>query len=175
MFDIVLLGFEQIRGVVVDGDRGDLVADTVEFAAAFAGVVLAGNFLDHVEAVGHLAEDRMAVVEERSGGGGDEELRTVGSRSGIGHRENPGRTVAQFRVEFVRELVARAATAAFGRIAALEHESLDHAVERDVVVVTATREIEEIRASERSLGRIHRGVDVASSRVEGDFDVRHGR
>ena len=85
MFDVILLGFEKRGCIVVNGDRGDLVADAVEFAAALAGIVFAGHFFHDVEAVGDLAEDRVTVVEERGGGGGDEKLRPVGAGSGVGH------------------------------------------------------------------------------------------
>lgn len=76
MFDVILLGFEQFRGVVVDGDRGD-------FVALFDGI-------DNVLAIGDLAEDRVFVVEVGSGTVGDEELRSVGAWAGVGHREHAG-------------------------------------------------------------------------------------
>ena len=85
MFDVILLGFEKRGCIVVNGDRGDLVADAVEFAAALAGIVFAGHFFHDVEAVGDLAEDRMAVVEEGGGDGSDEKLRSVGAGSRVGH------------------------------------------------------------------------------------------
>jgi len=44
VFDVVFLIFEQVRGVVVDGDGSDFIADPVEFASTFAGVVFAGDF-----------------------------------------------------------------------------------------------------------------------------------
>ena len=74
MFEVVLLGFEKRGCIVVNGDRGDLVADAVEFAAALAGIVFSGHFFHDVEAVGDLAEDRVTIVEERGGDGGDEKL-----------------------------------------------------------------------------------------------------
>ena len=175
MFDMILLGFEQVGGVVVNGDRCDFIAGSVEFAAVFAGVVLTGYFADDVEAVGDLAEDRVAVVEEGCGRAGDEELGAVGIGASVCHRENAGRAVAELGVEFIGKLVARAAAAGFGGIAALEHEALNDAVEGDVVVVSPAGEIEKIRASERSLGCVERGIDVASGGVDGDFDVGHGR
>lgn len=88
MFEVVLLRLEECGRVVVNGDRGDLVADAVVFAATLAGIVLAGDFFHDVETVGDLAKDRVAVVEEGSGYGRDEELRTVGTGAGIGHRED---------------------------------------------------------------------------------------
>ena len=76
-------------------------------------------------------------------------------------------------MEFIGKFVAWAATAGFRWVAALQHEAFDHAVEGHIVVVAAACEVEKIRAGERSLGRVEGGVDVASGRVNGDFDVGH--
>ena len=90
MFEVVLLRFEQCGRIVVNRDRGDLVADAVIFAAAFAGVVFTGDFFHDIEAVGDLAKDRVTVVEEWGGCGRDEELRAVGAGTGVGHGEDAG-------------------------------------------------------------------------------------
>ena len=90
MFDVVFLRLEERGRVVVNCDRGDLVADAVVFAAALAGIVLTGDFFHDVETVGDLAEDRVTVVEEGGGYCRDEELRTVGTRAGVGHGEDAG-------------------------------------------------------------------------------------
>jgi hypothetical protein len=66
VFDVVFLIFEQVRGVVVDGDGSDFIADPVEFASTFAGVVFAGDFSHDIQTVSDLSEDRVAVVEERN-------------------------------------------------------------------------------------------------------------
>lgn len=76
MLDVILLRFKQRGGVVVDGDRGDLVALL--------------DRIHHVLAIGHLAEDRVFAIEMRSRAVGDEELRAIGPRTGIGHREHTG-------------------------------------------------------------------------------------
>lgn len=49
MLEVVLLGFEESGGIVVNGDRGDLVADAVVFAAWLAGVVLASYVANNVK------------------------------------------------------------------------------------------------------------------------------
>lgn len=74
MLYVVLLRLKQCGGVVMDGDRGDLVAlfDRVH----------------HVLTIGHLAEDRVFSIEMGSGTVGDEELRAIGRWSRIGHGEN---------------------------------------------------------------------------------------
>ena len=148
MLEIVLLGFEQSGAIVVNGDRGDLVADTIVFAAWLAGVVLAGYVANNVKWGCDFAENRVTVVEERSGDGGDEKLRAIGAGASIGHRENPRLVVTEFGVEFIGKLVAWASTTCFSRVAALEHEAINHAVESDVIVVATLGEVEEIGAGQ---------------------------
>ena len=77
-------------------------------------------------------------------------------------------------MEFIGKFVTGAAAAGFGRVAALQHEAFDHAVESHVVVVATAREVEEIGAGERSFRCVERGVDVAGGGVKSDFDVGHG-
>lgn len=175
MEEVVLACLEECGGIVVNGDGSDFIADAVEFAALFAGVVFAGDFFHDIHAVGDLAEDRVAVVQEGGGGGGDEKLRAIGAWASIGHGEYARRAVAQLGVEFIGKLVTGTATAAFGGIAALQHEALDDAMEGDVVIISAAGEIEEIRAGQRGFGGVERGIDVAGAAVKGDFDVGHGR
>ena len=88
-----------------------------------------------VHAGGHLAEHRVAVVEVRRRAERDEELAAVGVGPAVGHRQDAGLVVPEPRVELVGELVAGAADALSQRIAALDHEAVDHAVEDDAVVV----------------------------------------
>ncbi len=159
----------------MDGDGSDFVADPVEFAAAFAGVVFTGDFFDDIQTVGDLTEHRVAVVEERGRGCGDEKLGAVGSRAGVGHGEDAWRAVTEIGVEFISELVTRAAAAAFGWIATLQHETFDHAVEGNAIVIAALGEIEEIRASDGSFGRIKGCVNVACGGVKCDFNIVHDR
>lgn len=74
VLQIVLLILEELCCVVVNGDGGDFVTFAIVFAAGFSGVVFSGDFLDDMHAIGHLAEYGVAVVQERSGCGGDKEL-----------------------------------------------------------------------------------------------------
>ena len=67
----------------------------------------------------------------------------------------------QGAVDFIGELVARATGAGASRVAALDHEVGDHAVEGHAVVVSALGEVEEIGASDRDLRGEEPGVDVA--------------
>jgi hypothetical protein len=76
----------------------------------------------------------VAAVEVRLSVQGDEELRAVSVGAAVGHREHAGAVVGEVVVELVFELVAGAAAAGTGRVAALDHEVLDDPVELDVVV-----------------------------------------
>jgi VanZ family protein len=73
---------------------------------------------------------------------------TNGAGASIGHRENPRLVVTEFGVEFIGKLVAWASTTCFSRVAALEHEAINHAVESDVIVVATLGEVEEIGAGQ---------------------------
>jgi len=57
MLEVVLLGFEESGGIVVNGDRGDLVADAVVFAAWLASVVLTGYVANNVKRGSDFAEN----------------------------------------------------------------------------------------------------------------------
>jgi hypothetical protein len=86
--------------------------------------------VDDVHPGRDLAEDGVLAVEPRAGiGGDDEELRAVRVRAGVRHRESAALDLVV--VELVLELVAGAARAGAGRVAALDHEVRDHAVEDD--------------------------------------------
>ena len=89
--------------------------------------------------VGDLTEDGVLVGQPAGGRGGDEELRAVGARAGVGHREQVGAVEGELGVELVLERVAGATGAGAERAAALEHEAVDDAVEAEAVVVALTR------------------------------------
>ena len=93
-----------------------------------------GDRIDHVLAFGHLAENRMLAVEPWGFDMGDEELRSIGVRAGVGHRENARTIVLQVGMKFVLKLVARTAGAGALRTTGLDHEVFDHAVELQTVV-----------------------------------------
>src|SRR5699024_1682550 len=87
--------------------------------------------------VGDLTEDGVAVVQVRGGRHRDEELGAVGARARVGHSQQEWAVELQLRVELVLELVARAAAAGAGRVAALDHEAVDDAVEDRTIVERA--------------------------------------
>ena len=175
MLDVVFLISEKLGGIVMDGDGCDFVANSVELTAAFAGVVFTGNFFDDIHAVGNLTKYGMAVVEKRSGGGGDEELRSVGSWTSICHGENTWSTMTKIRMEFIRKLVTGTSAAAFCGIATLQHEAFNDTVEGNIFVVTTLREVEEVRASDRGFRCIKGCVNIACGGVECNFNIVHDR
>src|SRR5690606_8409355 len=116
-----------------DGDAVD--HDVVDRAIAAVG----GGGRDRVDdllglGVDDLTEDGVATVEVWGRADGDEELRAVGARAGVRHREQVAAVELQLGVELVGELVARAAAAGAGGVATLDHEAVDDAVEDRAVV-----------------------------------------
>src|SRR5207244_9007620 len=83
----------------------------------------------------NLAETGVTIVEVRRRRERDEELPAVGVRAAIGHRHDAGLVVPQLRMELVREVIAGPADALAERIAALDHESVDHPMKDRPVVV----------------------------------------
>ena len=65
----------------------------------------------------------------RGGRYGDEELRAISAGACVCHCEHVGFAEGQFWVEFIFELVAGAASAGAERVATLNHEPIDDAVE----------------------------------------------
>jgi len=150
---------EEIVGGVEDVDAGDFVA--------------AADGVDDILTGGDFTEDRVFAVEPVGRDVSDEELGAVGARAGIGHGEDAGFGVFEGRVEFVTELVAWAAGAGAGGVAALDHEVGDDAVEFDAVVVAALGEVEEVGAGHGRLRGEERAFDLAFVGVNDDADVSH--
>ena len=67
----------------------------------------------------------------------DEELRAVGARARIRHRQQVRLVELQFGVELVGELVARTTATGARRVAALDHEAVDDPVEDRAIVERA--------------------------------------
>lgn len=88
--------------------------------------------------VGDFAEDRVVAAEPRGGGDGDEELGTVGAFAAdgapVGHGQQVGFGEGQFGRDFVVEFVSGAAGTVAERVASLDHESRDYAMEDHVFV-----------------------------------------
>ena len=95
--------------------------------------------IDDVHAFGHLAERGVLLVEVRSVHVHDEKLAAGGVRiHGAGHGQHAAGVLEVVLEAVARELaldaVARAAHAGAGRVAALDHEAGDDAVEDHAVV-----------------------------------------
>lgn len=103
------------------------------------------------------AEDGVLAIQPGRRGEGDEELAPVGVGPGIGHAEDARAGVLERRVDLVLELFAKdgaAATAGAGRVAALDHEVGDDAVEDGGVVVAAADEGGEVLAGLGGVGGV---------------------
>jgi len=107
-------------GNVFDGDLGHYVALL--------------DRVDDVLASGHFAEHGMLSIEPRAGDVGDEELRTVGVGTRIGHRENARAGVLQRGVEFIGKFVAWAAGTGAVWASCLNHEVRNDAMELQAIV-----------------------------------------
>src|SRR4029079_13980707 len=84
---------------------------------------------DELDARDGVTEDGVLVVQVRRRALGDEPLRAVRVRSGVRHREDARPAVTKLRMEFVLEAIARVAATGARRVAALDHEIRDDAVE----------------------------------------------
>ena len=121
-----------------------------------------------IHALDRAAENRMLLVQPGRFLGGDEELRAVGVGPGVGHADRVRLVVAQ-RGEFVGELGAPdgfAAGAVAERVAGLDHEFADHAVEDGVVVVAGAGVGGEVFDGARGGVGEEADVDVAIGGVE---------
>src|SRR5690606_20591277 len=174
-------------GSALDGDRLD--DDRVDRLVHRAGGGGADGVHDLTAGlVGDLAEDRVLAVEPRGGVEGDEELRAVGARAGVGHGEQVGLVEDELGVDLVLERVARATGAGAQRATALDHEALDHPVEAQAVVVLLAAAAGVVGVGLGPLGETDEVVDrlgsvvgeqvdddVAAVGLERGLDVRHGR
>lgn len=118
--DAGLMGAEEVFGGSVDGDSFDEIS-------SLDGIHYFLSLCD-------FSKNGMLSVEVGSWEVSDEKLRTVGIRSGIGHRENTRPVVTAVGLAFTLELVAGVASASAERAAALNHEIWNDAVKGEAVV-----------------------------------------
>lgn len=90
-----------------------------------------GDFIQDIKTFGQMPKNDI-ILSQRISGMHDEELRAIGIGSGIGHGDRAARIIAGKR--FIVKLIARAAGAVTFRIAALDHEILDDAMENGAVI-----------------------------------------
>jgi hypothetical protein len=124
------------------------------------------DFIGDILAFSDVAEDGI-VWRETDAVDHDEELRAVGVAASVGHGDDT-LTVRRFH-RIVLELVAWTAHAGTGRIAALDHEAWDDAVENRAVVETFLYEVHEVGSGVRALIRIDLDNDVAKRGFDADF------
>src|SRR5579863_6684189 len=93
------------------------------------------NLIHHVHTFDYLAENRVFVVQPVRGSHGDEELRAVGARTGVGHGEAAGLIERKVLGELVLKVVARSARAGAKWATALNHKIRNDAVETQAVII----------------------------------------
>ncbi len=124
------------------------------------------HLLEDVETLHDLAEQAVLRRQADAARAGDEEeLAAVGVRTGVGHGDRADLVLAGLG-QLVGELVAGAATAGAGRVAALAHEAVDDAVEDDAVVVVVGGEEDEVVDGVRRLDGVEGDDDLAERGVE---------
>lgn len=98
----------------------------------------------------NLAENGMMTVQPRTRNVSDEELRTIGVRTGVRHRQCAGAVVAKVGMEFVFKRITRSSRSISSRIPALDHKIANNAVENETVIETAVGKFLEISDCFRS-------------------------
>jgi len=92
---------------------------------------------DHIQTLNNFAEDDVGTIEPRCNDGGDEELRSVGVLSSVGHGEETRLGVLQLEV-LVSELLAvdglSTGSIVLGEVTTLQHELGDDTMERAAFV-----------------------------------------
>jgi len=119
-----------------------------------------------------LAENSV-VVRKRSVLVHDEELAAIGVWARIGHGDRASDITGLIRrrrgIQFIGELIAWSSPASASRIATLDHEAGDDAVEYRTVIEALVSEREEILDRVRRIGVIGLEYDSAFVRLDGDF------
>jgi hypothetical protein len=126
----------QIVHVLTLKDSGTVDLDLFNRLVATAGPD-AAKLVNDVLTLHNLAKHGVLAVEVRGRAEGDEELAAIGARARVGHAERALAVVPERRNELVLELAAvdgGAAAASTGGVTTLDHETLDDAVEDDIVV-----------------------------------------
>ena len=139
------------------------------------GVALADRIYD-ILILGAIdcAEDGVLAIEPGGGDMGDEELAAIGARARIGHGEETGAIMLESWSKFVGKFVAGAAHAGAGRVATLDHEIRDNAVEGEAIVEALACQIEEVGDGKGCLAGEEGGMDITLGSVHHDADVGDG-
>src|SRR5690606_21886908 len=128
----------------------------------------------HIHPLGHLAEDGVDPVEMRLRRVGDEELAAAGVLAGVRHRQRARVVLVRVARSLALDLPAgtaganpRVAGILGERIATLDHEVTDHAMETGAIVELAVGELLEIGDRVRGGIVIQLGGDGAALGHEG--------
>ena len=100
---------------------------------------------------------------------GDEKLAAVSVGSGICHRKYAGFMFQRIACSFIFEFITGAAAATSGRIAALNHEITDHAMEFDAVIKSLAGEEYKVIHRLGSMLSIQFNLDQAAVGLHGEF------
>src|SRR5580704_9954750 len=107
-----------------------IVSERLSFSNRHTGEGVAlPHRVDDVLARSHPPEDSVLSVQVGRGHVGDEELASIGPWAGVRHRKRPDLMLVGVPLELVGETVAGSAPSAPFRIAALDHEVGNHAME----------------------------------------------
>src|SRR5438105_4696193 len=143
---------DRTSGALADFFDSHLIHHHVDDRAiAGLGCFCLSDFPYDIQSFGYFSKHRMSSVEVRGRSKSDEELATVGVWTGVRHREDSFGVVLELGMDFIGECITGAAAACACRVAALDHESIDHAVKDDSVVEVFFCELDEIR---NSVGRL---------------------
>jgi hypothetical protein len=168
-----------LAAAVDDGglDGGD------DASGAVTGLLESENGLEGL-LISDLAEDDVLAIEPAGHDGGDEELRTVGVGTSVGHGQKTGAGVLLLEV-LIGELVtvdgATTGTVAAGEVTTLEHEVGDDTVEGRALVTLALLTVAELSEVLSGLGdnvvvqlEVDTAGDGARLRRQLVLDVKEG-
>jgi len=155
--DTIGVGGEECVRAVMDLDGGDSVA--------------LGDGIDDVLAFGHFTENGVFAIEVWRRSVGDEELGTVGVRSGVRHGQHACFFVFEVWLALTLELVTGATHTCASRVAALDHKVRDHTVEYEAVVESTACEAKVTSTGHLGIGREHADFDSSLAGIHCNVDV----
>jgi len=95
---------------------------------------LLSDHLQHLDALNHLTEDGVLIVQPVGGHLGDKELAAAGIGACVGHAEDARAVMAQLRVKLILDLIARSPSPNPLGATRLDHKLRDHTVEDKAII-----------------------------------------